>query len=89
MPQRRTAIKDLRTSRKKHMNNLDVKTDIKKNVKKFKTLIATKNKEEAKKMLTLLYKKFDKAAKKNVLHKNTASRRKSLFSKLLISIPAA
>ena len=71
------------------MNNLDVKTELRKNVKKFKSFIASKNKEEAKKMLPLLYKNFDKAAKRNVFHKNTVSRRKSLVSRLLASISDA
>ena len=86
MPQRRTAIKALRVSRKRRFNNLDIKTDIKKTVKKFQSLLTAKNKEEAAKVLPVLYKKFDKAAKRNVLHKNTAARRKSTFSKLLSDI---
>ena len=89
MPQRRTAIKSLRINRKKHLNNLDIKTDIKKAVKQFKASLASKNQEEAKKTLQTLYKKFDKAAKRNVLHKNTAARRKSLFTRLFSSIQPA
>ena len=84
MPQRRTAIKALRINHKRHLSNLDIKTDIKKTVKKFRSLIAVKNKEEAAKALNILYKKFDKAAKRNLLHKNTAARRKSSFSRLLL-----
>lgn len=86
MPQRRNAIKALRINRKRHLDNLDIKTDIKKAVKKFKSFIAAKNKEEAAKNLRILYKKFDKAAKRNILHKNTAARRKSTFTRLLSSI---
>ena len=83
MPQRRTAIKALRINQKKHLSNLDIKTDLKKTVKKFKSLIIAKNTAEAKETLKLLYKKFDKAAKRNILHKNTAARRKSHFTGLL------
>ena len=85
MPQRRTAIKALRINHTKRLSNLDIKTHIKKTVKKFRSLIAAKNKEEAAKVLQILHKKFDKAAKRNVLHKNTASRRKSSFSRLLLN----
>ena len=86
MPQRRTSIKALRINRRRHLSNLDIKTDIKKTVKKFRSFIAAKNKEDAAKTLQTIYKKFDKAAKRNILHKNTAARRKSTFSRLLLSM---
>ena len=67
------------------MHNLDIKTDLKKTVKKFLVSVEEKNIEKAQSDLKLLYKKFDKAAKRNILHKNTAAHRKSKFSKLLAS----
>lgn len=82
MPQRRTAIKDLRNSHTKHMQNLDIRTDLKKTIKKFTTAIADK-KVDAKAALSELYKKMDKAAKRKVMHKKTAARRKSRFAKLI------
>ncbi len=82
MPQRRNAIKALRTNRRQQMQNLDIKTDLKKTIKKFKTALESKS-QEAQSVLKLLHKKIDKAAKKNVLHKNTAARRKSVFSRQL------
>ena len=82
MPQRRTAIKDLRKSHTKHMRNLDIRTDLKKTVKSFVTT-AEKDKTKASDLLKILYKKMDKAAKCNVLHKKTAARRKSKFAKLI------
>jgi len=85
VPQRRTAIKALRINRQRRFHNLDIKTDLKKTVKKFQSFIAAKNTPEAKETLKLLYKKFDKAAKRNILHENTAARRKSRFTKLLTS----
>ena len=82
MPQRRTAIKDLRKSRAKHMRNLDIKTDLKKTLKSFLSAVKDK-KAESKDLLKTVYKKLDKAAKRNVLHKRTAARRKARFAKLL------
>ena len=67
------------------MHNLDIKTDLKKTVKKFLVSVEEKNIEKAQSDLKLLYKTFDKAAKRNILHKNTAAHRKSKFSKLLAS----
>ena len=86
MPQRRTAIKDLRRSHTRHMRNLDIKTDLKKTVKKFLVAVTDK-KADAQELLKALYKKMDKAAKRKTMHKKTAARRKSRFAKLLA--PAA
>mgnify|MGYP001614180667 CR=1 FL=1 len=88
MPQRRTAIKDLRKNRKHHLHNLDIKTDLRKTIKNFLALITAKNVTEAQSALKLVYKKLDKAAKRHILHDNTASRRKARFSKLAQSITA-
>jgi len=82
MPQRRTAIKDLRKAHTKHLHNLQIKTDLKKTVRKFLTAAADK-KTDVKELLKEVYKKFDKAAKRGVYHKKTAAHRKSRFAKLL------
>ena len=82
MPQRRTAIKDLRKNRTRHMHNLDIKTDLKKTLKQFTLTVSTK-KDGAAELLKNVYKKIDKAAKRNVIHKKTAARRKSKFAKLI------
>lgn len=68
------------------MRNLDFKTDLRKTIKDFLKSVEAKKKEEAQANLKLVYKKLDKAAKTNILNKNTASRRKSRFSKLLSSL---
>lgn len=86
MPQRRTAIKDLRRNRKRRLHNLDITTDLRKTIKKFLTLVNAKNAAEAQSALKLVYKKLDKATKRHILHANTASRRKARFSRLVKSI---
>lgn len=83
MPQRKAGIKDLRKNHTRRMHNLDIKTALKKTVKKFLASIEEKNASEAQSNLKVLYKKLDKAAKRNILHKNTVARRKSKFSKQL------
>jgi len=85
MPQRRTAIKDLRKSAQLRLHNLDIKTDLKKTTKKFITSLKSANKSETGALLNVLFKKIDKAAKRNLIHRNTAARRKSYFSRLLAS----
>jgi small subunit ribosomal protein S20 len=84
MPQRRTAIKDLRKAHTKHLHNLQIKTDLKKTIKKF-TAAAAEKKADIKELLKEIYKKFDKAAKRNVMHKKTAARRKSRFARSIAS----
>ncbi len=68
------------------MHNLDIKTDLRKTTKKFLASVKDKNAEEAQSNLNVLYKKLDKATKRNILYKNTTARRKSKFSKQLASI---
>ena len=68
------------------MHNLDIKTDLKKTIKKFLSSVESKNKADAQTNLKTLYKKLDKAAKRNIIAKNTASRRKSRFARLLTTL---
>ena len=88
MPQRDSARKELRKTFKRRLHNLDVKTDLRKTIKKFLLSVATKNTQEAGNHLKIVYKKIDKAAKRNLLHKNTADRRKSRYSRILAAIKA-
>ena len=83
MPQRKCALKALRQNHKKRLHNLDIKTDIRKTIKRFITSVSAKNANEAENALKEIYKKIDKAAKRNVISRNTAARRKSRFSRLL------
>ena len=86
MPQRKSGVKELRKSHAKKMHNQDIKTDLRKTLKAYLNSIQEKNKEEAQSGLKLVHKKLDKAAKRNIIPKNTAARRKSRFSKLLTQI---
>lgn len=52
-------------------------------VKQFKELIAGGKKSEAQSLLSKVYKAIDKAAKRGVIKKNTASRKKSRLTKTL------
>jgi len=83
LPQRRNAIKDLRKNRKRRLHNLDIKTDLKKTVKKYVASLKENNADQSKTLLKGIYKKFDKAAKRHLIHDNTAARRKSYYTRLL------
>lgn len=82
MPITTSAKKALRGSKTKKARNDRNKKNIKESVKKIEKLLKDKNKDEAKKTLTQAYSAIDKAAKKGIIKKNTAARRKSKFSRM-------
>ena len=86
MPQRDSARKELRKTHSRRLHNLDIKTDLRKTIKKFLLSVATKNSQEAGTNLKTVYKKLDKAAKRNIMHRNTAARRKSRYSRLFAGL---
>jgi len=81
MPNTKSAIKALRQSKRKNAVNVKTKNSYKKAVKETVKFVSEGNKEKAQEMLKTAMKKIDKAAKKNVLQKNTASRKKSQLAR--------
>lgn len=77
MPNTKSAAKAMRGSARKHVYNLRTKDKFKTAVKSVKQAVEAKSQEEALKALTAAYATLDKAAKKRVIHKNTANRKKS------------
>ncbi len=77
MPIIKSAKKALRQSKRKQERNVTYKVGIKKVKKNIEKVLATKEIEKAKTDLGSFYKAVDKAAKKNVIHKNKANRIKS------------
>lgn len=83
MPVTKSAKKALRQSQRRRARNLVYKKKIKDLLKKVRVLVAQQKKEEAKQLLPQIYKALDKAAKENVIKKNTAARKKSKVAHLL------
>ena len=83
MAKRKAAVKRERVDKKLHARNVKIKTELKKAIKKYQALVVAKNAGEAKTALSKVYALLDKAAKKNVIHKNKANRTKSRFSSKL------
>jgi len=83
MPRRRTSRKKKRADKKKHLRNLRIKRELKRTLKKFQGLLAAKDAGKAKELLKKVFSQFDKAAKKRVIHPQTASRKKSRLAKQL------
>jgi len=82
---KKSAKKELRKSLKRRERNLLRKEKIKNTVKELKRLLEKNKIEEAKNQLSLVYKAIDKAAKRNVIHKNKAARLKSKYAKLILN----
>jgi small subunit ribosomal protein S20 len=82
MPITKSAKKALRGSLVKKAMNDRNKKNIKESVKKIEKLVKEKKQIEAKKLLPEAYSVIDKAAKRGVIKKNTASRKKSRLSKI-------
>ena len=78
-----SAKKAIRQSERRRARNLVYKNKIKTLVKKVKALVAQKKNSEAAAMLPDIYSAFDKAAKKGVIKKNNASRKKARLTKLV------
>jgi len=83
MPIKKSAKKYLRASAKRAAQNLKIKKTFKEAVKKIGDLVKAGKTEDAKKMFPTVQKAFDKAAKVNVITKNTAARLKSRLAKML------
>ena len=83
MPKIKSAKKALRQNEKRRVVNARRKAELKKVLKEYKKFLDVKDKEKAKETLRIVYKKLDKAAKVNLIKKNTASRMKSRLSKKL------
>jgi small subunit ribosomal protein S20 len=77
MPNLQTSIKDLRQTKRRTVYNNRLRNRTKRAIKRFDNLLKEEKYDEAKAALPQIYKVLDKAAKKNVIKKGNASRRKS------------
>lgn len=83
MPIKQAGVKALRQSKKRHALNLAAKNNLKNLTKKSDRALEAGKKDEAKELVQKTVKALDKAAKTNLIKKNTASRRKSRLMKKL------
>ncbi|MSU55448.1 MAG: 30S ribosomal protein S20 [Candidatus Taylorbacteria bacterium] len=78
-----SAKKAIRVASRRGVFNARRSDAVRKITKEIKQLVAEKKIKEATALLPKAYKAIDKAAKMNSLHKNTASRKKSLVARWL------
>lgn len=80
MPNIKSAIKRVKTSGKKNAENKIKRSEMRTLIKNCREAIS-KNAENKNELLIEAIKKVDKAASRKLIHKNTASRRKSQLMK--------
>lgn len=84
MPLIKSAIKRAKQSEVRRVRRLPFKTQLKTAIRKYTDLIAEGKMSDAEKMLPRVFSTIDTAKKKNILHKNTADRKKAGMSKMLV-----
>jgi len=84
----RSAIRHIRKARKRTERNQSVRSAIKTFVKKTRVAIASGD-ENVAELVSLTSSAVDKAAKRRIIHKNAANRRKSRLAKQLNAAKAA
>jgi small subunit ribosomal protein S20 len=83
MPLIKSAIKEMRKDKKKTARNRMRKEKMHDSIKAVEKLVKSKSPiEKITSAIKSAYKAIDKAAKRNLLHKKTASRRKSKVAKM-------
>ncbi len=80
MPQHKSPMKRMKTDKKREARNNYVIKTIKTLSKKFREELPVEEKQQ---LMDKIYSQLDKAANKGVIHKRTASRRKSRLAAYL------
>lgn len=88
MANHKSALKRVKQNEKRRLRNKVVKTKIKNILKSTKLAADENEKEKALNELITVQGTLDKAVKKGVLHKNTASRTVSRLTKMVNNISA-
>ena len=84
----KSAEKANRQGEKRRIHNKTVKTAIRSSAKKVATAAEGKNKAEAEAALKDMVKRIDTAARKGIVSKNAAARKKSRMQRLVNSLTA-
>jgi len=89
MANTKSAAKSARQSAQRHDRNAGVITAIKTRQKKFRSVIASGDVATAKVEFDNLSSALDKAAKRGIIHRNVANRRKGRLNKALVAAKPA
>lgn len=86
MPNIKSAKKRVKVIAVKTMRNKAIKSGLRTSIRKYEAALADGNKELAAATYREAVAKIDKAVAKGIMHKNTAARRKSRYTRLLNEI---
>jgi len=89
MPQRKSAKDELKKSLVRRERNIARKSNIKRALKTFRRAVESKDMQSSQEALKSIFKTLDKAASKNLIHANKASRKKSRLSLQLNKLQSA
>lgn len=83
MPNIKSSVRSVKTDAERRAKNFAVRSTVKTATRKTLEAINGKQADEAKTLLTTAVSTIDKAAKKGIIHKNAAARKKSRLMKKL------
>jgi len=82
------AKKRIRQNEKRRLINMGRRNEIRTLTKRYISLVEEKDAAGAKEIFAQLTSRLDKAARKNLYHKNNVARKKSRMAQLLLTIQA-
>jgi len=85
MPITKSAIKAAKQSKVRQSRLLPYKTQMRTLMRKMRDAVKDGKKDDAQKLLASVYKSIDMAAKKNIIHRRNADRKKASMAKLLVA----
>lgn len=83
MPITKSAVKAAKQSKVRQSRLLPYKTNMRTMMRKMRDTVAAGKKDEAVKLLPTVFKSIDMAAKKNIIHRRNADRKKASMAKLI------
>ena len=86
MPRLKSAIKRVKTSERNRVHNIAIKTKVKTLMKKVLDCVSKKDTKTALEAANEAFAVIDRAASRNIIHINNASRKKSRIPKWLKSL---
>ncbi len=81
MPNIKSAEKRVRITQRRTLRNVSLRSALRTTVKKFETVLANDEVEQARVALQVATRALDKAATKGIIHRNTANRKKSRLTR--------
>lgn len=83
MANTKSAEKRIRQSEKQRMRNRQARSEMRTEIKKFRSLLSEEKYDEARGLLPAVYGIIDRTVKKGIIHRNTAARYKSRLTQHL------